>query len=371
MRFPGLILIALGLVLAVVLGWVLGPGAAWVLAHFDGVSGLTGKDLAAALDAVRGRALAVATGLVALAAVFYTARNADTARQGHITDRYTKAIEQLGSDKLDIRLGGIYALERIARDSARDHPTVMEVLAAFVREHSHDQDAADQEDDADNQIPGDPPPLRTDIQAALTVISRRNVRQDRQPIDLRGANLGGADLRKAQLADAMLNRVNLYCADLVEANLSQAMLIDANLRRTSFIGATLTHAFMRGADLTSASLQADLAGAILMDADLTGADIQFADLTDADLAHADLRRAVLSNANLTRTVLDGANLDGVDLSDVRLHDVRIDGDRLDVRPSRLNAFRAYLAGLTVRRTAAPRKARRTDDGVDVEEPGEA
>jgi len=55
-------------------------------------------------------------------------------RQGQITDRYTKAIEQLGSDKLDVRLGGIYALERIAKDSERDHPTVVEVLGAFVRE---------------------------------------------------------------------------------------------------------------------------------------------------------------------------------------------------------------------------------------------
>jgi hypothetical protein len=53
-----------------------------------------------------------------------------------VTERYAKAIEQLGSDKLEVRIGGIYALERIARDSARDHPTVMEVLAAFVREHS-------------------------------------------------------------------------------------------------------------------------------------------------------------------------------------------------------------------------------------------
>ena len=56
-----------------------------------------------------------------------------------MTDRYTKAIEQLGSNKLDVRIGGIYALERVARDSARDHPTVMEVLSAFIREHSHEQ----------------------------------------------------------------------------------------------------------------------------------------------------------------------------------------------------------------------------------------
>ncbi|GIH97903.1 hypothetical protein ACFFMN_27895 [Planobispora siamensis] len=128
------------LALVIILAWVLGPGAVWVLEHIDGVTSFTGqsaaKDRAAALDAVRGRALAIATGLIALGAVYYTARNADTARQGHITDRYTKAIDQLGSDKLDIRLGGIYALERIARDSRRDHPTIMEVLAAFIREHS-------------------------------------------------------------------------------------------------------------------------------------------------------------------------------------------------------------------------------------------
>jgi hypothetical protein len=51
-----------------------------------------------------------------------------------VTARYTKAIEQLGSDRLDVRIGGIYALERIAHDSPRDHPAMLEVLAAFIRE---------------------------------------------------------------------------------------------------------------------------------------------------------------------------------------------------------------------------------------------
>src|SRR5215469_1940725 len=51
-----------------------------------------------------------------------------TARGGQIADLYSRAIEQLGSDKLEVRIGGIYALERVARDSAADHPTVMEVL---------------------------------------------------------------------------------------------------------------------------------------------------------------------------------------------------------------------------------------------------
>src|SRR6516225_3233653 len=58
--------------------------------------------------------------------------------QGQVTERDSNAIAQLGSDKLDVRIGGIYALEPIARDSPRDHPTIMEVLAAFIREHSRE-----------------------------------------------------------------------------------------------------------------------------------------------------------------------------------------------------------------------------------------
>ena len=57
------------------------------------------------------------------------------AQQGQITDRYNAAITNLGSDKLDIRLGGIYALQRLMQDSHRDHPTVIAVLCAFIRDH--------------------------------------------------------------------------------------------------------------------------------------------------------------------------------------------------------------------------------------------
>src|SRR5512142_2190097 len=100
-----------------------------------------------------------------------TARTFELTEQGHLTERYTKAIEQLGSDKLDVRLGGIYALERVARDSARDHPTVMEVLTAFIREHSNEQwppsDPGGQEQERST---------RADVQAAVTVVGRRDAK---------------------------------------------------------------------------------------------------------------------------------------------------------------------------------------------------
>ena len=61
-------------------------------------------------------------------------------REGQITERFTHAIDQLGNTGVDVRLGGIYALERIANDSPRDRETIFEVLAAFIRERSRAQD---------------------------------------------------------------------------------------------------------------------------------------------------------------------------------------------------------------------------------------
>lgn len=254
-----------GLLLLAGLVWVLGPGAGWVLEHVDGVTGLTGKERADTLDAIRGRALTIATGLVALVAVYYTARNADTARRtyevgqrtfalgelGQVADRYTKAIEQLGSTELAVRLGGIYALERIARDSPRDHPTVMEVLTAFIREPAHLGATPTTRAGLQGR-----PRLRADLQAAITVIGRRATDHDSpgRRIDLAEANLVGADLAGADLRGA-----DLAQADLTDAQLTGTQLARANLWR---------------ADLTRADLaRADLSDAILTDANLVDANL--------------------------------------------------------------------------------------------------
>jgi hypothetical protein len=53
--------------------------------------------------------------------------------RGQVTDRYTKAIDQLDSKALAVRLGGLYALERIAHDSPDDRPMIAEVLSAYAR----------------------------------------------------------------------------------------------------------------------------------------------------------------------------------------------------------------------------------------------
>jgi hypothetical protein len=235
-----------------------------------------------ARDAARGRLLQLGAGLFAAAALVYTARNFTLSREGHVTDRYTKAVEQVGSTELDVKIGGIYALERVARDSARDHPTVMEVLAAFIREHSQEPwPAPEPSHDAMART------TRPDVQAAVTVIGRRNPGNDRQTMDLSSvvlprANAMRAHLPGANLFRADLFRVDLSDGDLTEANLDGADLTSANLSRANLTAANLFRANLDGADLTSANLsRANLSSANLSRTNLTHADLQGADLTDA------------------------------------------------------------------------------------------
>jgi uncharacterized protein YjbI with pentapeptide repeats len=292
-------------VLALAIAWVLFVPAADWLAHHD-VGSATGPPLRMARDAARGRLLTLGAGLLAAGALVFTARNYILSRrtfelteQGQVTDRYIRAIAQLGDEKLDVRIGGIYALERVARDSARDHPTVMEVLTAFIREHSREQwplpDPGQRIADglkwprfkqparrrASSRVRPVQAPLtiqprkrstRPDVQAALTVVGRREAKRDIRAIDLTRADLSGAIL-----VDADLTR-----ADLDGADLSGAILIGADLTRADLTGATLVGATLTGADLSPASL----AGADLTNADLDGADLSGAILFRATLTAA-------------------------------------------------------------------------------------
>ena len=217
--------------------------------------------------------------------------NVRVAEEGHITERFTRAIDQLGQkgdDKMAIRLGGIYALERIAKDSKKDHGPVMEVLTAYVREK-----VPTPEEDT----PEEAKTLPTDIQAILTVISRRETTGNdghNDSLDLTYTRLVGANLSGANLSGVNLSGVNLCWADLAGADLSGADLYGANL-----YGARLLRTRLSGADLTGARLfrtrlyGADLSGAVLYEAVLYEAD-----LSGANLRRTNLRRAHLSGADL-------------------------------------------------------------------------
>jgi len=182
------------------------------------------------------------TAAVAIAGFRFSRRTLDDTRDGQIADRYTKAIEQLGSKELDVRIGGIYALERIARDSERDQPAIIEVLTAFIREHNYERAPQD------GRTAGDlSRATRPDVQAAVTVVARRDTGRDIRSIDIRGARLPVADLTGAKF-DA---------ARLVDANLRDANLTGAHLHGADFTGADLSSAKLEDAKLEGAKWPAD------------------------------------------------------------------------------------------------------------------
>ena len=167
-----------------------------------------------------------------------TEKRVSIAHAGHLTERLTRAVTQLGDDNMTIRLGGIYALERLAKDSDTDHGRVMDVLTAYVRENAprHAQDA---------QHANTP---TTDMQAILTVIGQRKTpanNRHKARLDLNHTRLVGANLRRADLTGADLTGADLTGADLLMADLTDAVLVDANL-----LGANLTGANLLGANLS-------------------------------------------------------------------------------------------------------------------------
>jgi hypothetical protein len=55
------------------------------------------------------------------------------ATERRITELYTNAVEQLGNDKAPVRLGGLYALERLAQDNPPHRQTIVNVICAYLR----------------------------------------------------------------------------------------------------------------------------------------------------------------------------------------------------------------------------------------------
>jgi hypothetical protein len=294
-----------------------------------------------------------------LLGLYFTWRRVEISQDQQVTERFTRAIDQLGATddktsapRLEVRLGGIYALERIAWDSPkRDYSTVVEVLTAYVRENTPEapgaftgsSEAASTSDKATAEAeerakrPAAPEPRRptADIQAILDVLGRAQDRvpeEYRTPLDLHEANLQGANLEDANLRQADLQGADLEGAYLRGARLEGAYLQRANLREADLQGAYLrgsycSRATLQRADLGAADLQgadfqgANLQGANLREADLQGAYLKYANLRRADLKAADLQGAYLRETVFGGAILHDANLKNAEVIDEQLADM--------------------------------------------------
>jgi len=225
-----------------------------------------------------------------------------------ISNQVSKGFEQLGSDKIEVRLGGIYALEGVLNTSEQYHRQVLESLGAFVRDRTR-------------TTTGDGPPA-ADIQAALTVIGRRKAIGTGIP-DLVNANIPKADLPHADLGGANLSGTNLNHSNFIGADLTGADLSNANLSG-AFLGNNFKRRITSKMTYVLESNPANLRNAHLFNADLSGADLRSTNLSVAYLSYANLTGADLTGANLTGANLTGANLTGANLTGATVSQTQLD-----------------------------------------------
>jgi hypothetical protein len=176
-------------------------------------------------------------------------------RSTQIMDRFTKAIDQLGNGSTAIRIGGIFALEMVARDSPADRRNVAFTLATFIREA--------QPTSAARHGYVEMLKIRApDVQVAMNVLGRSPLCDERlKPGSNDLLDLSRTDLRRASLSGAHLERINFW----------STRLDGANLKRAHLQGAVLSEANLGRFDPQSAKYQS---GADLSDADLTGARLE-------------------------------------------------------------------------------------------------
>ena len=159
----------------------------------------------------------------------HATRQIDLMQSGQITDRFMRAIEQLGSSSSQVRIGAVFALERIARESPGDRPHIVSTLAALVRERLPASAAGER---GYVQVLMQRAP---DAQAALTALCRPPLSEDRRDsAEIGGLNLSRTDLRRASLKNADLRGANLWAARLENADLRGADLTDGNLNNAYF-----------------------------------------------------------------------------------------------------------------------------------------
>jgi hypothetical protein len=293
--------------------------------------GLSRTDWLTHVDNLRGHVLQGLGGLALLGTLYFSARTLRLNRRGQVTERFTKAIEQLASEKLAIRLGGIYALEQIALDSEELHWPVMEVLTAFLRENSATGSARSVIEALHDHLeratplawdPGEAgtmqPGLATDLQAIATVLGRRPEQRRRseertgRQLDLSGVWLPKARLAGAHLEGANLKGARLHWASFVGANLRGANLAGAHLYESHLEGAHLEEAYFGGANLVRASL---------------GKSFLLPPDSEANGAH-------LAGASFSGARLMGTTFRGTDVTGDQLGQGTIDDETL--LPSRLN-----------------------------------
>lgn len=179
-----------------------------------------------------------------LIGLYFAWGNLTIARDSHITERFTRAVDQLGNQARDIRLGGVHALGRVSRESNKDHSIIITILTDYVRTNSNVANHSENNCPKYRSFSMDilanenttsglfDRKVSTDIQAALSVIGERKsfFNEKNKHLNLNETFLREADLSDLHFEGVFLSRANLEGAILSRTHLENAYLTGTNLK---------------------------------------------------------------------------------------------------------------------------------------------
>ena len=301
---------------------VLGIGVSLLFANW---TDLRGEDSNS--TTIRNMALVlggVIAGILALWRSIVAERQADTAQQSLLNERYQKGAEMLGSEDLTVRLGGIYALEQLAMENPEQyHVQVMKLFCAFTRNPTEDKDYEKKLDERNADRLTSP---REDVQASIDAIGSRDKRRVKIEksqgfsLNLIGASLSGVHIAEANLSGAMLDDAVMQGAKLREVDFTDARAPGVNLSGALIHQQVKPLFELHRANLACAGLdRINLSGKRIRGTNLRQARIRFSELsstllTKCDLTGAQIFESNLSIAQILSTDMSGTTLPSTDIS---------------------------------------------------------
>lgn len=269
-------------------------------------------------------------GIAVIAGLYLTARNVFAAEQTRWTKTFSDSVGQLGATGtngeplLSIRVGAIYSMERLSRDSPRDAMMISNVLLQYVQNRATLAAA--------REFPtASTSPYLPDCEASLAVLGAIRARAStgrNLKLVLLDSFLPNLILTGKQLIGFHFKKVEFSGSHFDGGNLFELMFEDSTLEGCSFAESKLSSLEInlcrgQGASFSAASMKrSKILSSNFLECDFTHAKLQESqfsdsDLTGSDFSNSNLEASVVSNCILSNVRFDNANLAKADLRTAR------------------------------------------------------
>lgn len=270
-------------------------------------------------------------GLAFVFTAYFAWRNLKATEQKQITDRLSKAIEQIGSEVPTIQIGGIYCLKRLAEDSLdRDYFIVIDVLSELLRSSSVKPNIS-RHNLVENFYKGDassqdvknlkPEAISRVLQVILEVLSDLrdlNPSQEKllnlRRLNLWGANLKGRNLAHTDFSESILSQVNAIEADLRKCNFHYAILCPGPEHFNGRITPDSRNTWMERTKLDQCNFEISYMcyGVVFNEASLRKANFRYANAEETFFTNCNLQEACFHGAKLRNSSFVGSDLKNTD-----------------------------------------------------------